>query len=121
MRLRRLVPQLGDACTPRVAIVDEHRRAPGVGMMRDGDATDVPAITDREQWKHADCGVFGRMQRAWQPVVVEVELADQVVIEDVPERPRVELIRWDVEALTPRQWKARFADNPLRSDLDHAR
>ena len=26
----------------------------------------------------------------------------------------------DVEALTPRCWKERFADNPLRSDLDHA-
>jgi len=26
----------------------------------------------------------------------------------------------DVEELTPRCWKARFADNPLRSDLDHA-
>ena len=26
----------------------------------------------------------------------------------------------DVEQLTPRQWKTRFADNPLRSDLAHA-
>jgi hypothetical protein len=26
----------------------------------------------------------------------------------------------DVEQLTPRRWKALFADNPLRSDLDHA-
>nr|WP_226827244.1 IS66 family transposase [Igneacidithiobacillus copahuensis] len=26
----------------------------------------------------------------------------------------------DVEALTPRVWKDRFANNPLRSDLDHA-
>ncbi len=26
----------------------------------------------------------------------------------------------DVEALTPRLWKERFAANPLRSDLDHA-
>jgi len=26
----------------------------------------------------------------------------------------------DVEELTPRVWKARFADNPLRSDLEHA-
>ena len=26
----------------------------------------------------------------------------------------------DVEQLTPRRWKALFADQPLRSDLDHA-
>lgn len=39
---------------------------------------------------------------------------------DVLQRISVHPAR-EVEALTPRRWKERFADHPLRSDLDHGR
>ena len=48
------------------------------------------------------------------------QVAPYTYLVDVLQRVALHPAR-DVEALTPRAWKERFAANPLRSDLEHAR
>ena len=45
-----------------VRLVDEDRRHPSRRVEWRGEATEVPAVTDREEREHADRGVFGRVQ-----------------------------------------------------------
>ncbi len=48
-----------DADPAGVAVVDEDRRAAGLGMEVRGQPADVPAVAHRDQGQHCDLGVLG--------------------------------------------------------------
>ena len=50
---------LGDAGAAEVAVVDEDRGRPGIGMPGGGEAPDVPAVAHGEQGEQPDLGVLG--------------------------------------------------------------
>src|SRR5438067_9967194 len=56
----------GDAHAARVAVVDEDRRTPGLGMEVCRQPTDVPAVAHRDQRQDGDLRVLDRVQRAEQ-------------------------------------------------------
>ncbi len=66
----------GDPDPAGVAVVDEDRRAPRLGVEVGGQPADVPAVAHRDQRQHRDLRVLGRVQRAQQGVhrqdVIEV-------------------------------------------------
>ena len=53
-----------DADPAGVAVVDEDRRAAGLGVEVGGEPADVPAIAHRDQGQHRDLGVLGGVERA---------------------------------------------------------
>ena len=55
---------LGEPRAAGVAVVDEDREQPGVGVPGGGDAADVPAVAGREERKEADRAVLGGVGRA---------------------------------------------------------
>ena len=55
-----------DADPAGMAVVDEDRRAAGLGVEVRGQPADVPAVAHRDQRQHGDLGVLGCVQRAEQ-------------------------------------------------------
>ncbi len=60
-----------EARAARVAVVDEDRGQQGVGVQRDRDASDVPAVAGGEQRQHADRRVLGRVEGAAEDLRVD--------------------------------------------------
>ena len=69
-----------------VAVVDEDRRAAGVGVQRGRHAADVPAVAGREQRQQPDRGVLGGVQRARHPRDVHPGARPGGLVEVVPDR-----------------------------------
>src|SRR6478672_3337705 len=86
-----------DPDAPRVPVVDEDRRAPGLRVEVGRQAADVPAVAHGQQREHGDLGVLGGVQRAEQDLVRE--LFEEVLAQLVPQRLRGERVRRQVDAV----------------------
>src|SRR5438034_545566 len=73
----------------RMAVVDEDRRAAGLGVRVGGQAADVPAVAHRQQREDGDLRVLGGVQRAEQHLQGKL-LGEHVGAELVPKRLRLE-------------------------------
>ena len=95
-----------------MSVVDEDRRAAGLRVGVGRQAADVPAVAHGDQREHGDLPVLERVQRTEQhtgselradrtqrPALIEVEPGSDQPVELVPERPRAELGRRQVERL----------------------
>ena len=94
-----LPAEFGNARTTGVGVVDEDGGAVGVDMVGGGDAADVPAVADREQWQHRDRSVLSCVQRAAGIAPGVDDHVDHVVVDDVPKGPGDEALLGKVECL----------------------
>ena len=53
----------GESCSPRVPVIDEHRRQPGVRVPGGRDPADIPAIARGEKRQQADRRMFRGVER----------------------------------------------------------
>ena len=88
---------LAEAGAARVAVVDEDRRRPGVGVQRGREAAEVPAVAGRQQREDADRGVLRGVQRPGQLDLVDLGPLHRPVVERQPDRPRPQLPGGQVE------------------------
>src|SRR4029450_158857 len=118
------VALLGDAGAAGVAVVDEDRGRPGIGMPGGGEAADVPAVAHGEQGEQPDLGVLGGVGGAGDVPGVEGGGVQQAGREGVPVGDGLEPGRGQVEVLVAEQLAradpAALVADDLLGDVDPA-
>ena len=117
-------PRSAKPAPPGCAVVDEHRRLPGVRVQRGRHPADVPAVAGREQRQQPDRGVLGGVRRAGHVGPVEADLVERVLRRACTRPPGAQLPRRQVERrlvehLAGADPPAQVADH-LVGDVDRA-
>jgi len=103
-RLDDFVSSRSQPDSSRVAVVDEDRRLFHLGVKRNRDPADVIAVTQGEQGKHADQGMFHRMNTTHEVPLGGLDTLDHCGFDLDPEPYRLEGLGRQLEGIHAQQF-----------------